>query len=369
MFVQENMATSPHDFVPPQGRGTPGNPAGRFERLQVEFDGDAMDDLLAADPDEGPPRPETRFYRDHARSIISRNDSPDLGFNASLNPYRGCEHGCAYCYARPYHEYLGFSAGLDFETRIMVKEDAPELLRKELSAPSWKPERLACSGVTDGYQPIEKRLKITRGCLEVLRDFRNPVTIITKNHLVTRDCDLLGELARHQAASVYVSVTTLDASLARKLEPRASAPAFRLQAIRDLASAGIPVGVSVAPVIPGLNEHEIPSILEAAKDHGASFAACTLLRLPHGVSDLFLAWMRSHYPERRQTVENRIRAMRGGRLNDSEFGDRMRGTGVEAAALQALFAVARRRAGLSGRHPELSVESFRRAVHGQLWLL
>jgi DNA repair photolyase len=362
------MATSLHEFVPPTGRGTPGNPASRFDQLRVEVDGDAMDDLLSS-PDHGAPdRPVTQYFRDFSKTIISRNESPDIRFNASLNPYRGCEHGCAYCYARPYHEYLGFSAGLDFETRIMVKEEAAALLRKELSAPSWVPQPMACSGVTDCYQPVEKRLGITRSCLEVLLDFRNPVTIITKNHLVTRDADLLAGLAQFNAAAVMLSITSLDSHLARRLEPRASSPSFRLRAIRELAVAGVPVGVSVAPVIPGLNDHEIPKILEAAREHGATFAAFSLLRLPHGVGDLFLNWVRTHYPGRRQMVEHRIREMRSGELNQGQFGQRMRGTGPEAQLIASLFATSCRRTGLAPRHPELSVTSFRKANDAQLWL-
>ncbi len=362
------MIGSLHEFAPPPGRGTPGNPANRFERLRVEIDGDAIDDLLSSADHGAPDRPVTQYFRDFSKTIISRNESPDIRFNASLNPYRGCEHGCAYCYARPYHEYLGFSAGLDFETRIMVKEEAASLLRRELSAPSWIPQPLACSGVTDCYQPVEKRLGITRACLEVLLDFRNPVTIITKNHLVTRDIDLLSGLARFDAAAVFLSVTSLESSLARRLEPRASSPSFRLRAIRELADAGVPVGVSVAPVIPGLNDYEIPRILQAARDHGASFAAFSLVRLPHGVASLFLDWVGTHYPGRRQMVEHRIREMRDGELNQSHFGQRMRGTGTEAQLLTSLFATSCRRAGLAPRTPELSVASFRKATDKQLWL-
>jgi DNA repair photolyase len=362
------MTTSLHEFSPPPGRGTPGNPRNRFEQLHLEVDGDAVDDLLASEDHGAPNRPVTETIRDFSQTIISRNESPDIRFGASLNPYRGCEHGCAYCYARPYHEYLGFSAGLDFETRILVKEEAPSLLRKELSARSWSPQPLACSSVTDCYQPVEKRLGLTRSCLEVLLDFRNPVTVITKNHLVTRDTDLLAGLAAFDAAAVLLSLTSLDADLARRLEPRASSPAFRLRAVRELASAGVPVGVSVAPVIPGLNDHEIPNILEAARDHGASFAAFSLIRLPHQMGDLFLDWVERQDPGRRPLVEQRIRRMRGGELNQNGFGQRMRGSGPEAQLLQNLFATSCRRTGLAPRHPELSTASFRRADDRQLWL-
>src|SRR5436190_4957392 len=245
----------------PRGRGAGANPANRFEALHFEPD----QDWNPADD----PALSTRFFRDQSATIINYNDSPDVGFDASLNPYRGCEHGCIYCYARPTHEYLGFSAGLDFESKIMVKDNAPELLRKELASPKWKPQVIAISGVTDCYQPVERRLKLTRRCLEVLAQFRNPVGIITKNHLVTRDVDVLGELSRHQAAAVFISVTTLDASLAKKMEPRASLPNHRLAAIETLSQAGVQVGVMVAPVIPGLTDHEMPAILAAAAGAGA----------------------------------------------------------------------------------------------------
>ena len=223
----------------------------------------------------------TQFFKDHSKTVIARNDSPDVGFSASLNPYRGCEHGCIYCYARPTHEYLGFSAGLDFESKIMVKEDAPELLRAELLSPKWQPQVIFMSGVTDCYQPVERKLKLTRRCLEVLAEFRNPVFIITKNRLVTRDIDLLSELARHQAAAVWLSITTLDPELRKVMEPRTSPPAARLAAIRELAQAGIPVGVNVAPVIPGLTDHEMPAILQAAAEAGATAAGYTVVRLPY----------------------------------------------------------------------------------------
>ena len=344
---------------PPRGRGSPTQPPNRFERVAVELDPE-----FAAEA----PGPRTEFLRDHSRSIISRNESPDISFGASLNPYRGCEHGCAYCYARPYHEYLGFSAGLDFETRIVVKSDAPALLRAELARPGWKPEPLAMSGVTDCYQPVERRLEITRSCLAVLAEFRQPVGIVTKNHLVTRDLDHLRALAGHSAASVHISITTLDPDLANRLEPRASRPAHRLEAIRELAAAGIPVGVLVAPVIPGLNEHEIPAILDAAGKAGARFAGYTVLRLPYAVKDIFRAWLEAHFPDRVERVLNRVRDLRGGALNVSTFGERFRGEGVQADDLATLFRVARRRAGLDPRGPALSVAAFRRPPGPQLEL-
>lgn len=264
------------------GRGASDNPPNRFERLHHAPDPDAIDQEASA--------PATHFLRDDSKSIISYNDSPDVGFGASVNPYRGCEHGCIYCFARPTHEFLGFSAGLDFETRILVKEKAPELLRAELMSRRWEPQPLAMSGVTDPYQPIERRLGITRGCLAVLAEFGNPVVIITKNHLVTRDLDHLAALARHGACVVNVSITTLRPELARVLEPRASVPERRLAAIAALAEAGVPVRVLVAPVIPGLTDHELPAIVREAARAGARRAAFIPLRLPHALQDLFAGW-------------------------------------------------------------------------------
>ena len=351
----------PSEPGPLRGRGAPDNPLNRFERLAVvpEPPDEPWPDVEGDGRDE-PPRLATELLRDTSRSIIARNDSPDIPFDVSFNPYRGCEHGCAYCYSRPTHEFLGFSAGLDFETKILVKEDAPELLRRELTAPSWVPQLLALSGVTDPYQPVERRLRITRRCLEVLAELRHPVGVITKNRLVTRDLDLLAELARHRAAAVSLSVTTLDGELAAKMEPRASHPRDRLKAIAEVAAAGVPVTVSVAPIIPGLNDHEIPAILEAAAAAGATGAGWVALRLPGAVAGLFERWLEEHYPERKEKVLNRLRSLRDGRLNDPRFGSRMRGEGVWAEQVAALFAGARRRFGLDGPRPELSTAAFRR---------
>jgi DNA repair photolyase len=250
-----------------------------------------------------------------------------VGFEASVNPYRGCEHGCIYCYARPTHEYLGLSAGLDFETKLFVKRDAPALLRAALMKPSWTPRTLALSGVTDPYQPVERALGVTRGCLEVLAAFGNPVTIITKNRLVTRDTDLLSRLAAQGAASAFLSVTTLDEELRRRMEPRTSTIAGRLEAIRTLAGAGIPTGVIVGPVIPGLTDHELPAILAAAAGAGATQASTIVMRLPHGLAPLFEEWLDAHYPDRKRKVLNRIRSLRGGKLNDPRYGTRQTGEG------------------------------------------
>ncbi len=343
--------------LPPaiRGRGAASDPPNRFEQLCYE-----PEPPEAIDPGAEPVSPRTQFLRDPARRVIARNESPDVGFDASLNPYRGCEHGCIYCYARPTHEYLGFSAGLDFETKILVKEDAPELLARELSAPGWTPQVLALSGVTDPYQPIERRLRLTRRCLEVLEAYRNPVLVITKNRLVARDADLLAELARHDAVAVFLSVTTLDPELHRVMEPRTASPALRLAAVQTLARAGVPTGVLLGPLIPGLTDHEIPKILAAGAAAGARFARRTLLRLPHAVAPLFVDWLERHFPERKNKVLNRIRELRGGRLNDPRFGHRMHGQGVHAEQIRRLFDLACRRHGLAQAAPPLSTQGFRR---------
>lgn len=344
------------------GRGAPDDPPNRFQRLHVEVDAAAMEELARQEgwrPGEEREGPATRYYRDPTRSVLTRNDSPDVGFSHSLNPYRGCEHGCAYCYARPGHEYLGYSAGVDFESRILVKEAAPRLLRAALTRLNPPVEPLALSGVTDPYQPVERRLEITRQCLEVLAEARHPVSIITKNQLVTRDVDLLAELAGHEAAVVTLSITTLDPELRRSMEPRTSAPDRRLRAIRVLTEAGVPVGVNVAPVVPGLTDHEIPRILEAAAEAGAHHAGYTPLRLPGAVAGLFQGWLEDVVPERKERVLERIREMRGGRLNDPRFGSRMRGQGVYARQLHQLFQVAARKVGLHGKGISLNGRGFR----------
>ena len=337
-------------------RGTGDNPANRFETLQPESDPEA--------PPEDPGA--TLYLKDHAASLITTNKSPDIPFEASINPYRGCEHGCVYCYARPTHEYLGYSCGLDFETRILVKEEAPDLLRRELSAPGWKPKVLAMSGVTDPYQPVERRLGITRSCLEVLADFLNPVGIVTKNELVLRDIDHLERLAEARAVRVHISLTTLDGTLRRRLEPRTSPPEARLRTIERLALAGIPVGVLVAPIIPGLNDHEIPGILERAAGAGATTAGRVLLRLPHGVKDLFVGWLREHYPQREAKVLGRLRSLRDGDMSSSAFHGRMTGAGIHAEQIRQLFELSCRRHGLDREGAPLSTRHFRRDPAQQL---
>jgi DNA repair photolyase len=338
---------------PIHGRGASSDPANRFEKVQIDPDPEEQND-------RDRPARRTIYLRDFSRTIIAHNNSPDVGFETSVNPYRGCEHGCIYCYARPSHEYLGFSAGLDFESRIIVKEDAPELLAVELSRPSWKPQVIVMSGVTDPYQPVERRLKLTRRCLEVLARFRNPVGIITKNQLVTRDADLLGELAAHQAAAVNISVTSLDPKLQRVLEPRTSTPRARLEAIADLRKAGVPVGVMVAPIIPGLTDHEAPAILQACAEAGAQFAGYTIVRLPFAVAPLFECWLTEHFLERKEKVLGRIRHLRGGeRLNDPRFKSRIVGQGIFAEQIRSLFEAGCKRAGI-GERAQLSTAAFRR---------
>lgn len=338
-----------------KGRGAARNPKNRFETLHWERDSWTGDD----------PSPATRFLSDRTRSIVATNDSPDVGFSVSVNPYRGCEHGCAYCFARPNHEYLGFSAGLDFESRILVKERAPELLRRELERRSWKPQVLAMSGVTDPYQPVERRLELTRRCIAVLAEFRNPVAIITKNDLVLRDRDLLGQMAQWHGALVHLSITTLDPALSGCMEPRASTPENRLRAVRDLTAAGIPVGVLAAPMVPGLTDHEMPAILAAAADRGARYAGYIPLRLPYGVADLFEEWLGTHYPGSKDKVLGRIRSMRGGHRNDPEYGTRMRGGGAYADEMRDLFRITCRKHGLNETTPQLSVVEFRSIRAGQ----
>jgi len=346
-------------ILPIHGRGAAGNPSNRFERTEYA--------VSEWDEPEDPSR-DTVFLKDVTRSIITYNDSPDVGFDASINPYRGCEHGCIYCFARPNHEYLGFSAGLDFESRILVKEDAPELLRNELMSPKWEPQPIAISGVTDAFQPIERRLGLTRRCLEVLVEFLNPVVIITKNELVTRDIDLLSALARHDGAVVYVSVTTLDGNLAGELEPRASHPGRRLAAIESLAAAGIPTGVLVAPVIPGLTDHEMPAIIAAAAKAGALTAGYVPLRLPYGVAPLFEEWLGLHAPLQKEKILGRIRELRGGKLNDPNFKSRMRAEGPYADHMRRLFEVSCRKSRMSSAKPRLTAEFFRRPGPAQLGL-
>ncbi|MDE1921461.1 MAG: PA0069 family radical SAM protein [Candidatus Omnitrophica bacterium] len=341
-------------------RGALVNPVNRFERISFERDEEITDEEY--------PSPKTEFYKDTSQSIISYNDSPDIGFETSLNPYRGCEHGCVYCYARPTHEYFGLSSGRDFEAVIFVKTDAPALLRKELASPKWKPQVVVMSGVTDCYQPFERKFTITRQCLQVLEEFHNPVGIITKNKLVTRDVDILKSMARYQGICVTVSITTLDAVLARAMEPRASTPANRLAAVEALAAAGIPVTVNVAPIVPGLTEHEIPSILKAAARAGAQAAGYTIVRLPYAVKDIFERWLAEYFPDRKDKVLNRIRELRNGALYDSGWGSRMTGQGLFAESIRDIFDLGYKRAGFPKSRIHLSAASFCNAQDRQMRL-
>jgi DNA repair photolyase len=335
-----------------KGRGAAENPANRFEPIEY------VPDMDAYDPDEPPPP--TMVFRDTTKQIIARNDSPDVGFEFSINPYRGCEHGCIYCYARPTHEYFGLSAGLDFETKIFAKTDAAVLLRKELAARKWQGDLIAISGVTDCYQPLERKLKITRSCLEVLLEFRNPTALITKNHLITRDVDLLKEMAAYDGVGVSVSVTSLRNEIQSVMEPRTSVPARRLAAIETLAKAGVPVNVMVAPVVPGLTDHEIPAIIKAARDAGARSAGYITLRLPFAVKELFERWAERHFPDRKDKILNRVRELRGGKLYDPTFGVRMRGEGVFADQIELLFDAAVRKFGMNEFRFEISGAAFRK---------
>ncbi len=337
-----------------RGRGAPGNPPNRFETRRI----DPFDDGWPRD--EEPARAEpTTVTPEITRTILTRNDSPDIPFDRSINPYKGCEHGCVYCFARPTHSYLGLSPGLDFETKIFSKPDAARLLRDELRRPGYRCEVIALGANTDPYQPVEREHRITRGVLEVLAEHRHPVAIVTKSALVLRDLDLLTPMARRRLAAVFVSITTLDRDLARRLEPRAAAPQRRLETIRALTDAGVPAGVLASPMIPGLNDAELENILEAAAAAGAVAAGTILLRLPHELRDLFAGWLREHRPLRAAHILSLIRQTRDGRMNDPEFGSRMRGSGPYAELLQRRFRTATRRLGLDGREPHLDTTQFR----------
>jgi DNA repair photolyase len=341
-------------------RGALVNPANRFEKISFERDEEISD--------EDYPSPKTEFFKDTSKSIVSYNASPDIGFSTSVNPYRGCEHGCVYCYARPTHEYFGLSSGLDFESKIFVKTEAALLLRKELAHAKWEPQTVVMSGVTDCYQPFERKFQVTRQCLEVLHEFHNPVAIITKNHLVTRDIDLLRKMADYQGACVTVSVTSLDSHIARAMEPRASTPANRLKAIEELSKAGIPVTANVAPIVPGLTDHEIPAILKACAQAGAQGAGYVIVRLPYAVKDLFECWLKEYFPDRKDKVLNRIRELRGGSLYDSGFGTRMTGQGLFAEHIRDLFDLGYKRAGFPKSRIHLSAASFQNPHKQQLEL-
>ena len=334
----------PDDAIPePQhnGRGALSNASSRFDddkKIRTTDGWDVEDEL---------PPLRTILTKDATRTILARNTSPDVPFDRSINPYRGCEHGCIYCFARPTHAYLGLSPGLDFETRILFKPDAAKLLEGELAAPKYRCDVVAMGTNTDHYQPVERDLKITRSILKVLSDFNNPVGIVTKNHMVTRDIDILGDMAKRNLSEVFLSITTLDKDLARTMEPRASAPHRRLDAIKALADAGIPAGVMTAPMIPGLNDHEMEAILEAAAKAGATRAGFTVLRLPLEIKELFEEWLRANRPDRAERVLSLVRQMRGGALYQAEFGTRMKGEGPIAQLMGARFSAAVKRLGLN----------------------
>ena len=348
-----------------KGRGATLNPEGRFETALREV----FDDGWEVPLEDEPGRPQTIVTAEQVKSIISRNDSPDIPFSLSINPYRGCEHGCIYCYARPSHAYLNLSPGIDFETRLFAKVNAAEKLREELAKPGHACSAITIGANTDGYQPAEREWKITRSILEVVAACDHPITIITKNALVERDLDILAPMAARNLVSVYVSVTTLDHELARRMEPRASAPARRIEAIRRLAQAGVRVGVMVAPIVPFLTDPETETILEAARDAGAGTAGYVLMRLPYELKDLFKDWLMHHYPLKAAHVMSRVRQMRDGRENDPEFGSRMRGSGEFADLLRMRFDKACKRLGLNEHRPPLDVTQFKRPrLDGQMAL-
>ncbi|MGB7343585.1 MAG: PA0069 family radical SAM protein [Pirellulaceae bacterium] len=330
------------------GRGAQGHPPNRFESVHTSIDVGEENSI----------RPRTEFLSDQSQSIVSENSSPDIPFNYSINPYRGCEHGCSYCYARPTHEFLGLSAGLDFETKIIVKDNAVALLRKFLARPRWKPEPMMMSGVTDPYQPIERDKKITRSILALMLQCRHPISVITKNALVERDIDLLEPMAKDNLIHVAISITTLDAELARVMEPRTSSPTARFRAIKTLADAGVPVRIMTAPVIPGLNDHEIPELLSRAADAGATTAGYVMLRMPGAVEPVFAQWLSNLRPEAEAKVLAKIQEVRGGAMNDTTFGQRMRGVGERADSISKLFKLFAKKEGLGMESKPLACDRF-----------
>lgn len=340
-----------------KGRGSTGYLPGRFAVTMPEkaddgwHEADTQDDVASS--------PRTEVIEEVARSVITRNRSPDIPFDQSLNPYRGCEHGCSYCFARPSHAYLDLSPGLDFETKIFAKTNAPEVLRRELAKPGYRPRPISLGINTDAYQPTERKLQLTRRIIEVMAETRHPFSLITKNALVERDLDLLAPMARERLVHVYFSITTLDNALSSRLEPRASAPHSRLRAVKRLGEAGVPVGVMFEPVIPWVNDHELEAVLEAARDAGATAAGYVLLRLPHEVAPLFRDWLQTHLPDRAAHVMSTIQQLRGGKDYDSRFGQRLRGEGVYGDLLARRFALALKRYGFEGRrHPPFDITRF-----------
>jgi len=376
MFVMDAEDFSYRDALPnglAHRRGAGLNPGNRFETVRLHVLGEEIDrQVIEMQNSDGPAhRVERQVFFDRTQTIINRvAKTSDVPFDWTINPYRGCEHGCIYCFARPYHEYLGFNCGLDFETKLMAKPDAPQLLKRELASPRWKPEPIVMSAITDIYQPIEHKMRISRQCLQVLADCGQPVTTMTKSALVLRDTDLWSRLAAMNAGRVTVTLVTLDGDLAQKLEPRASSPMGRLRAIRELTAAGIPVTVNVAPIIPGLTDVELPQILEAVAEAGARRAAWVMLRLPYQLKELFLDWLkRSVHPDRARKVESLIRQMRGGKLYQASYPNRRRGRGPRVEQMAQTFDVFTRKYGLNRDIRPLSTAHFRRPdVSGQMAL-
>ena len=342
-----------------KGRGVASNTSSRFLTCSTE----AIDDGWFSDPEDSTPRPATKIFVEQSKTILSRNRSPDIPFNASINPYKGCEHGCAYCYARPTHAYLDLSPGLDFETKIYTKPDAAALLRKTFDKPSYRPEVIALGANTDPYQPVERKLKITRQILEVLHQYRHPVTIVTKSALIERDIDILGDMAQRELAQVAISVTSLNKGLCRRLEPRATAPHRRLQAIRQLAAKGVPVSLLFAPVIPMLNDNEMEAVLTASHEAGVRFAGYVMLRLPHEVKQLFQEWLHCHYPLKAKRIMTIVREMHGGREYDARFGTRQTGTGAYAELFAQRFRLKCKKLGIVEKPPELDISQFTRVTN------
>ena len=348
-----------------KGRGAQFNPKNRFEVLHIEnFKPDELNDSFYED--EQKKKIETQYFKDNSKSVIAINDSEDIGFDYSFNPYRGCEHGCVYCYARPSHEFLGFSSGLDFETKIMVKENASRLLEMELKKKSYKPDVIVFSGNTDCYQPVESKLKITREALKICLKYRNPVGIITKNALIQRDMDIIKEMSELNLISVTITITSLDKYLISKMEPRTSVPQKRLETIERFAENNIPIGVNLAPIIPGLNDEEIPAILKAASERGAKHAGYILLRLPYSVKDLFIRWLHDEFPHRADKIINRIKDIREGKLNQSEFFKRFEGKGEFAETIRNLFEISCNKYRLNKKNYRLSLDHFTKNVNNQL---
>ncbi len=337
-----------------KGRGTELNPGNRFIDIKLEV----LDEYLEHTKDEDEGRPQTQFINDNSKSILSKNDSPDLGFAYSINPYRGCEHGCIYCYARPTHEYLGFLSGLDFETKIMVKRDAPELLEKGFKSKSYEPQVIVLSGNTDCYQPVERKLQITRRLLEVFLKYKNPVGIITKNSLIERDIDILTELNKLNLVAVTISIPTLDKQIASVMEPRTSTPSRRLQTVETLSKAGIYVNVNIAPIVPGLTDDTIPFVIKSAAEAGAKSAARVILRLPWQNKELFINWVNKNFPERANKILNRIKNLRDGELYNSDWGTRMRGEGEWAETVKQIFRINCERYNLNNTNVYLRTDLF-----------